>query len=177
MDPRAVPIPARMAGLRRDARGYPVLYTVLVDLKGTPQFAINDERSRQHCIADDLCPICGQKLLRGRWFIGGPGSAFHPDGWFIDPPMHSECAHYALQVCPWLAAPKYAKRLEASRLKAEDSPGIVLIDPTMLPGRPPVFVATCFYSVCCWRARGRACGKVSARHAWPMPYTHSCSAS
>jgi len=127
-------------------RGYPVPCMALVDQAGVPHFAINDERKRLRVIRDELCSICGTALFRGRWFVGGPLSAFHPEGAFIDPPMHSECARYALQVCPYLAAPRYSAEIGIAKAKAHAdalTESLVLLDRTMMPGRPhgDVFVA------------------------------------
>lgn len=138
------PIPARMRHLPRDHRGYPIPVNVYRDRQGGPHFTINDEPTRRRQIAEDRCPICDGRLLRGRWFVGGPLSAFHPDGAYNDLPMHGECAHYALQVCPYLAMPSYTRRIDAATLKRVDpaSRGDVLfVDPTMIPPRPIVFVA------------------------------------
>jgi hypothetical protein len=89
-----------------------------------------------------LCAICGKKLTRGRWFVGGPLSAFHAEGCYIDTPLHGDCARYALQVCPYLAAPKYSGRLDDAKIDAAELPDtLVMIDPTVLPERPDVFVA------------------------------------
>jgi len=110
------------------------------DHAGRPHFTINDENKRQEIIQRDLCSICAQKLLRGRWFVGGPGSAFHERGAYLDPPMHDECVHYALRVCPYLAAPSYGKRIDARTLDP-DHPPTILIDPTLDPERPEQFVA------------------------------------
>jgi hypothetical protein len=135
-----VPVPWRMAHLPLDGRGYPIPYTVLVK-DGRPHFTINVEERRLRCLASNLCPICGLRLLRGRWFVGGPLSAIHRDGAYNDPPMHDECAHYALQVCPWLAAPSYSRRIEDATLKPESRGGLLLHDPTTIPTRPLAFVA------------------------------------
>ncbi len=140
-----IPIPDRMKHLRV-VRGIAVPYGVVIGTDGTVHFSINDEAVRRRSITDDLCAICGTKLFRGRWLVGGALAAFHEDGVFIDPPMHSECAHYALQVCPYLAAPRYAG--EVGLKKAEAKRGtfpnkMVLVDNTMIPGRPAgdMFVA------------------------------------
>lgn len=135
-----VPIPDRMKALPFDRRGLPVPVTVYVDHDGKPHFTINDEAKRQHMIMDDRCSICGGKLLRGRWFVGGPMSAFDPEGAYIDPPMHHECAHYALRVCPYLAAPSYSKRVD-DRTLGKERDDLILIDPTMIAERPEYFVA------------------------------------
>lgn len=133
------PIPPAMQELQKDHRGYPIPVIVLYDKEGRPHFTINDEYKRQLVIQQDLCPISGQKLHRARWFLGGPLSAFAEGGRYIDTPMLYECMEYALKVCPWLAAKHYDKRIEAKTLK-EDS-GVVTHDPTMIPNRPPLFVA------------------------------------
>lgn len=130
-----------MAHLVKDRRGYPVPAMVMRDGSGRPHFQINDELSRQQIIAEDLCAICARKLLRGRWFVGGPMCAFSERGLYVDPPLHQECAEYALRVCPYLAAPSYAKRIDGATLKGTDRQHAVLVDPTMIPDRPPVFVA------------------------------------
>jgi hypothetical protein len=103
MKPSEVPLPKMMQHLRLDERGYPIFYIAQVDKTGKPHFTINNHELRNNCLEKDLCEICGKKLYRGRWFVGGPMSAFHPDGVYNDPPMHTECKDYAMQVCPWLA--------------------------------------------------------------------------
>jgi hypothetical protein len=105
---QSVPVPPQMAHLPRDPRGFPIFVMAYRDDDGRAHFTINEEPVRQRVIRRDLCSICGRGLLRGRWFVGGEKSAFHPRGAYIDPPMHSVCAHYALRVCPYLAAPTYA---------------------------------------------------------------------
>ena len=134
-----VPIPPRMQHLSRDERGYAIPHTVLIDSKGTAHFAVNDELRRQQILRDDCCAICGQKLLRGRWSVGGPLSLLDPRGALIDPPMHYECSHYALEACPYIAAPNYSKRIDAKTVPKEE--GLVYMDPTEIPRRPDVFVA------------------------------------
>jgi hypothetical protein len=139
--PFTVPVPAKMKDLLRDERGYPIPWTVLrAPSDGTPNFAVNVEELRQRSITERLCPICGERLYRGMWFVGGPGSALHPRGAFIDPPMHRECAEYALKVCPYLAAPRYNGRVDDRKLSAADRARMIIIDRTMLPERPPLFV-------------------------------------
>ncbi len=132
-----IPIPDRMRHLKVDARGYPVPWGVVVDGDGIPHFAANDESKRMTMLRRDLCSICGGKLFRGRGFVGGTLSALHPRGAFIDPPMHSECAHFALQVCPYLAAPRYSKEIGPAKIANANVPDYALfIDTTMIPGRP-----------------------------------------
>jgi hypothetical protein len=136
---RKVEIPSRMAHLPLDQRGYPVFFGAYVDSRGEPHFTVNDEEKRVACIKHDLCSICGKKLLRGRWFCGGAMSAFHKHGAYIDMPMHDECVHYALRVCPYLAMVSWRNLSDKMLARVPDA--IVAIDPTMIDERPKVFVA------------------------------------
>lgn len=136
-----IEIPALMKGLKRDHRGYPIPAGVLIDADGKAHFTINDEVKRQTAIKKGLCAICGHKLMKMRWFVGGPLSAFHAFGSYIDPPMHEQCAKYALRVCPYLAAPRYVRRIDDRMVSAAKIPGIQMVkDPTMIPERPELFV-------------------------------------
>ncbi len=143
MKPNEVPIPLRMRHLDLDHRGFPIFYIAQRDpSNGRAMFAVNDFIKQRECAERDLCEICGTKLFRGRWFIGGPLSAFHPQGAYNDAPMHDECAHYSLNVCPWLSAPNYARAVgvqQAAKLPF----GTFVEDPTQteLQARPTLFVA------------------------------------
>jgi hypothetical protein len=137
-----VPIPDRMKKLPQDDRGYPIPVIVMRDKHGRPHFTINDEEKRQQIIQKDQCAICGSKLLRGRWSVGGPLSAFHAHGRYSDSPLHYECMSYALQVCPFLAMPSYTKRIDTKTLQKEAVPSLtVMVDRTIIPERPKVYVA------------------------------------
>jgi hypothetical protein len=135
------PIPERMQHLPKDRRGYPIPALVFVDPAGKPHFTVNNEAKRQQQIARDACPICDKVLLRGRWFVGGPMSAFHPNGCYIDTGMHYECMEYACKVCPWLAAPNYDGRIDDKTIDPNDKSHMIINDPTLIPERPSLFVA------------------------------------
>ena len=138
---RDITLPDTMTHLARDKRGFPVPFIVARDNAGEPLFTVNDDRLTRQCIAESLCGICGNALTFGDlWWVGGPLSAFHPDGCYIDGPMHMECSTYALQVCPHLAAPRYTKRLDELPGMKNGMPFDILKDATMLPDRPLVFV-------------------------------------
>lgn len=145
-DWRTVPVPERMKKLPRDARGYPIFAMAFRDDSGRPHFTVNDGAIRQRMIKQDRCSICDGVLLRGRWFIGGDRSAFDPLGAYIDPPVHSECAHYALRVCPYLAAPAYASLIHGRTVP--DDASLMVVDQTAIDSpttadeiRPHLFVA------------------------------------
>jgi hypothetical protein len=135
-----VPIPELMKGNKLDKRGYPIPYIVFRDSKNRPQFTVNDSRFVKRCLFHNRCGICGNKLGEVVYFVGGPGSAFHPNGAYVDPPMHKECATYALQVCPFLAYRPYAGAKATYVVESTEDPRIVVEDPTMLKGKPEVFV-------------------------------------
>lgn len=137
-----VPLPMWMQKLPRDERGYPIPYIALIDNDGKPQFTVNEEHKRQKVLNKNLCGICGRKLLRYRALVGGPLSAFFETGAYIDPPMHIECCRYALKVCPYLATPSWTKSLGTKKIKQAtlDADRLILVDNTMMPDRPPLFV-------------------------------------
>ena len=141
-----IPVPERMTHLERDRRGYPIPWNVLRDADdGTPFFVVNDDRRQKQAFRESRCPICGGLLGRWRWFVGGPLSAFDPNGWYVDLPGHHECIQFALQTCPYLAMPSYGHRIDgilvAHREKLKKLNPPILLDETVIPDRPEIFVA------------------------------------
>ena len=141
-DWKDIPIPELMKNLPLDKRGYPCPFILWEDEAGTHHFTINDTKKRGQCILMYLCAICGKPLEKVKWFVGGPLSAFDPNGAYVDTAMHHECTTYALQVCPYLSMPKYLGRIDTANLDWSKVPvGTMFMDPTVIPVRPPVFVA------------------------------------
>jgi hypothetical protein len=139
---KEIPLPPKMRNLERDKRGYPVPYVVVRDIKGTPRFQINDENRVNNALENDLCAVCGNKMGEDRWLVGGPLSAFHPHGAYIDTPTHKECLHYALKVCPYLAISKYQARIDLLNVREGDFPDTLMFqNPTQDDERVPFFVA------------------------------------
>jgi hypothetical protein len=138
-----VPLPKKMRGLEKDARGYPIPFNVLRDTDGKAHFAITDDRRQDRCLKEGRCPICGDKLNKIKWLVGGPLSAFHEYGAYFDTALHYECMAYALQVCPYLSMPTYLGRVDDKTLDKSKAPeGMnMFLDITMIPERPAVFVA------------------------------------
>lgn len=142
----AIPMPDRIARLPRDKRGYPVPYVVARDPQGAPLFIVNDSKVQGRCIHKKLCPICGERLTKELWFAGGPRSAFDPHGHYMDSAMHHECCTYAMQVCPYMAMPKYhATEPEAKIAHLELRAGTLLFDHTQDSTRPAVMVVVMTY--------------------------------
>jgi hypothetical protein len=134
----AVPLPKRMHTLARDARGYPIPFIVLTDRKGNPQFTINHGDRLHDCRSKRLCSICGKRIDGLFWFVGGSRCFVHEHGAFVDPPMHRECGSYALQVCPFLAAPGYLKRIDDAKLPENGLPeGMALLRTEGMPSAQP----------------------------------------
>ena len=139
------PIPERMKKLPLARRGYPIPFIVFRTSDGRAHFTINDSAKVDLAAKKQLCGVCGTRLYRGeRWFVGGPMSAFHAHGAYIDGPVHKECGTFALENCPYLAAPSYARRIDDRTVNPETlGDSVVLLDPTMLPDRPELFVFAC----------------------------------
>jgi hypothetical protein len=138
------PIPQRMRHLPLDHRGYPAPVIVMVK-DGKPVFTVNDIDKIQQMVREDRCAICGGKLFRGRWLVGGCLSAMAEHGGFADGPLHDECVHYALKVCPYLAAPNWRTPIGQQQFKAHGLGGVAfhLTDTTEVAdkNRPEAFVA------------------------------------
>lgn len=114
-------------------------YVVLVK-DGIPQFKINDDRKTEFCIQNKLCSVCGQPVENDMWMIGGPMSAFHERGFYIDIPVHKECGEYSLVTCPYMAYTQYTVKPENFNKLQEKVPDIMLINPTVDYNRLPFFV-------------------------------------
>lgn len=141
----ALPLPKWLRTRPRDSRGYPIPYIVMIDKSGQPQFTINDGVRVKACLTKKLCSLCGRRFEDGYWFVGGSRCFMHEHGAFLDPPMHRECAEYALRVCPFLAAPKYSGRIDDLKLKPENQPddmALVRAD-YMPPAQPERFGLGC----------------------------------
>jgi len=139
---KEIELPPKTGDLKKDARGLPVPFTVLWDRAGKPHFKANDERKTEKCIAERLCIICGNRLRKDMYLIGGPVSAFNPNGVFNDAPVHRLCGQFALQYCPYLVNTKYPttpnyKSLIGAPFPAENK---IFFNPTQSGDRVPFFV-------------------------------------
>jgi hypothetical protein len=140
---RNVRIPRRMNALQLDVRGYPIPYVVLRDTDGCPHFALNNTLRQLRVLQEMRCSICGGKLDKVLWFVGGPQSAFHLYGAYGDPALHHECMTYALQMCPYLAMPNYIRSVNVGTIDPAKLPPEVkgFVDISLNPERPTLFVA------------------------------------
>jgi hypothetical protein len=97
-------IPFRLSRRPLDARGFVIPFTQFIKPDGTPDFRVMDDDRTSKALRRRLCSLCGEPMRKDVWFIGGPKCVAY--GYFYDPPMHRECALYALQTCPHLARAK-----------------------------------------------------------------------
>ena len=97
------PIPAALAGLPRDSRGYPIPHGVWRDPEtGEHDFRILDQQLRLQALKEKRCGVSGELLREGEyWFIGGPAN--FEARLFVDGPMLFEVAEFSLMTCPHLA--------------------------------------------------------------------------
>lgn len=117
MNWKSIEIPDRMKSLPRDRRGYPIPFVVHVDKEGQPYFQLDAASKVNHCMLERRCTMCGQELLGDCWLVGPYTRAYRPPGIFHDGAVHKECGTYALQVCPFLAAPSYSKMLTPEKIQ------------------------------------------------------------
>jgi hypothetical protein len=127
-----IAMPPDIAALPKDARGYPIPRSAVILPDGTPDFRTINQQVWAELLGKRRCAICGGKM--GLFtFVGGPKSVSTHS--FIDGPMHQACAEYALAVCPFLAAPKFAYRKSAPEIAGLD----VHVNEQMSTERPAYF--------------------------------------
>lgn len=138
---KQVPVPLSLQHLKTDTRGYPIFVTVTTMRDGTPDFRVLDQAKSYDLGMRKMCGLSGLKLDRkkGAVFVGGPLSAFS-SRLFSDAPMLQSAAFYALQVCPYLSAPRWADR-EFKEKGGGLAGGVIAHDAQTVGERPPVFVA------------------------------------
>jgi hypothetical protein len=102
-----VVLPARLNNRPKDRRGLPIPFVQALHADGTPDFTAVDAGKAWEAGRQRRCGLCGEPLDYWIAFVGGPRSARHRQ--YLDPPMHSDCAFAALELCPHLAVQR-AKR-------------------------------------------------------------------
>lgn len=103
-DLKLIAEPSGIARLPKDARGTRHRSRCSVCLTG---YRISGSSTRRsgHTQSPHSVALCAGKATLFA-FVGGPRSIERHT--FTDAGMHKECAEYALKVCPFLAAPKFA---------------------------------------------------------------------
>lgn len=137
-----VSVPKALRTRPKDKRGYPIPFVVFIDANKRPHFTVSSHERVAVAAKKRLCGLCGGKLKDGAWFIGGSRCFEDPRGAFIDPAMHEECARYAVQVCPYLGAPSYGRRIDDRTVSAGNLPEDTVITTNAAPmpeDRPVLF--------------------------------------
>lgn len=106
LDLKSIAMPVYLKDRPRDERGYPIPASVVIDANGKPDFRVINPEKAMAMLLSRRCALCDKSMGRVVTFVGGPLSMRSRS--FTDGPMHDECAQYALKVCPFLAAPKFA---------------------------------------------------------------------
>lgn len=100
-------LPARIARLPVDRRGYPIpKFVKWID--GEPDFRVISEMHMLACIKQQACWICGDPLGANKVFVIGPMCCINRVA--SEPPCHLECALFAARHCPFLAIPSAKRR-------------------------------------------------------------------
>jgi hypothetical protein len=126
-----IEMPARIARLRRQA-GYPVPWFVAW-IGGQADFRVIAPNRIVEAVNEHRCWICGDVLGRHLAFVIGPMCAVNRIS--SEPPCHRSCAEYAVQACPFLSNPAFARRetnkpagvSEAAGYAIPRNPGVALV--------------------------------------------------
>lgn len=103
-------MPARIARLPRDRRGFPVPKFVHWE-NGEPIFPVMETSHFVACVKRRLCWICGDVMGAHKTFVIGPMCCINRIS--SEPPSHYDCARFAALNCPFLAQPLAKRTVEA----------------------------------------------------------------
>jgi hypothetical protein len=106
------PMPARIARLRRDSRGYPVPWFVqwmkdgepVARGQGEPDFRIADAGFRARGFKHKQCWVCGEATGVHRVYVIGPMCVVNRVT--AEPACHRSCAEWSVKACPFLTTPR-----------------------------------------------------------------------
>jgi hypothetical protein len=129
-------------------RDLPVPFIAETGPDGTGHFTILDDARARQCLKYRLCAMCGRPMGRLVSLIGDVVS-LHPDGFFIEPPVHERCGELAFAgLCPFLSRERVPRR------PPEDGVAVVGMLPGELAGigrevakRPLIMAVTPRYRV------------------------------
>jgi len=106
--PELKDLPARMACLPVDPRGYPIPAFVETLPDGTRDFRVMSGEHWRRCVKERRCWVCGMRLGANLAFVIGPMCAVNRTT--SEPPCHRECAEWSAKNCPFLARPHMIRR-------------------------------------------------------------------
>jgi hypothetical protein len=117
------PLPARIAKLPVDRRGYPVPWFVAW-INGEPEFRTMDGGKLVLAVRDRRCWVCGQPLGSFLAFTIGPMCAVNRVS--AEPPSHRECAEFSAIACPFLTRPHMRRRENDLPAEATSAAGVTI---------------------------------------------------
>jgi hypothetical protein len=119
------PMPARIAALPLDRRGYPVPWFVPV-LNGEPEFRAMNPAKWARAVRTGCCWVCGGPTGAYLAFVIGPMCGINRTS--AEPPNHRDCARWSAINCPFLARPHMVRREDEPIASARDlSAGIPIL--------------------------------------------------
>lgn len=119
------PLPRRWSSRPIDHRGYPVPWFVTVkDDDGRWDFRIVDPTRKVDAVRHRRCWLCGEPLGVHGAFVIGPMCAINRTT--AEPPVHLDCARYAVAACPFLARPRAQRRTAGIEDMQDNMPGVGL---------------------------------------------------
>ena len=128
-------MPARIAKLPKDERGYPVPYFVQWLRDGrfeaprngegaAPDFRYADQAFRNGAFKHGFCWVCGQRMENAaRVYVIGPMCVINRVT--MEPASHRECAEFSARACPFLTRPK-EKRNQKGLDPEASAPGLMI---------------------------------------------------
>jgi len=145
------PMPARIAKLPKNARGYPVPYFVAW-IDGLPDFRLVRPETAREARVRKLCWICGEPLGAQQTFAIGPMCVVNRNSG--EPPSHRQCAEFAVKACPFMLKPNMERREDDLTRECKNNvPGIAI------PRNPGV--------MCLWTsANGKPVPDGRERYLW-----------
>jgi hypothetical protein len=133
-----IPIPKRLQD-RPQWRGLPIPFIAFIATNGEPDFRVIDQEKRMYVAANHLCQLCGEKLGRYIFYVGGPNVAKYNQ--YFEPPLHLDCLIYAMQVCPFIVG-KITDHANIPKVQAKhEHEGVIIsADETFKDTRDPEWV-------------------------------------
>jgi hypothetical protein len=127
------PLPARVAALPKDSRGYPVPFFVEWVSNGKrakagapgaePDFRFSRAEFRNKAFKYSLCWICGQPLGVHKVYALGPMCTVNRTT--SEPASHRDCATFAATACPFLIRPRQKRNMKGMP-DDRDTPGMMI---------------------------------------------------
>lgn len=130
-----VPIPEKLQG-RPTYKGLPIPYIAHIKPDGEADFRITDQEKRREVMLERLCQLCGHRLGKFIFFVGGPRAA--EGNQYFEPATHLDCLIYAMQVCPFIAGKM--EHAEVTDVQADNPDVIVGVDETYTSVKDPLWV-------------------------------------